>query len=71
MGVLGGRMGSKSMASKRPGSREQKKVRTLPEIKEGSHCSCAKYKAEIHVWHLMMCSREQGDIKDDLGSRRN
>ena len=26
---------------------------TLPEIKEGNHCSCAKYKAEIHVWNLM------------------
>ncbi len=25
---------------------------TLPEIKEVNHCSCAKYKAEINVWHL-------------------
>ncbi len=25
---------------------------SLPEIKEGNHCSCAKYKAEIHVWNL-------------------
>ncbi len=25
----------------------------LPEIKEGNHCSCAKYKAQIHVWNLI------------------
>ena len=30
---------------------------TLPEIKEGNHCSCAKYKAEIHVWHLIRKSK--------------
>ncbi len=29
----------------------------LPEIKEGNHCSCAKYKAEIHVWHLIRKSK--------------
>ncbi len=29
-----------------------KNIESLPEIKESNHCSCAKYKAEIHVWHL-------------------
>ncbi len=31
----------------------------LPEIKEGNHCSCAKYKAEIHVWHLIRISKSK------------
>ncbi len=25
----------------------------LPEIKEGKHCSCAKYKVEMIVWYLI------------------
>ncbi len=30
----------------------------LPEIKEGKHCSCVKYKAEINVWYLIRKSKQ-------------
>ena len=33
-------------------------VMTLPEIKEGKHCSCAKCKAEMNVWYLIRKSKQ-------------